>query len=109
MAAMIASFIIGTVFANDLKDPTRPPSAKAYSPSSQANRVKSWFLSSTLIANGRRNAIINGRLVTIGQFINHAKVISIQPNEVWLQHKQKRFSIKLLARDIKDFSQTADK
>ena len=92
-----------------LQDPTRPPGVKFnYQPgSSKAKR--SWILSSTLVANGRRNAVINNRLVSVGQTINNARVLSIQTNAVWLLHKQKRIQIKLLAREIKDFSKAADK
>jgi len=98
----------GTGFAQELPDPTRPPGAQDSS-AKDSPRLQKWILSSTLIANGRRNAIINGQLVTIGQVVNQAKVVSIQPNEVWLLHKQKQMHIKLLARDIKDFSPTAAK
>ena len=102
-------FAQSTVFAQVLPDPTRPAGTKAYSASANAKRVKTWSLSSTLIANGRRNAVINGQLVIVGQSINNAKIISIQPNEVWLLHKQKRIRIKLLAKEIKDFSPAAAK
>ena len=101
--------MLGSAVAQDLPDPTRPPGAKASSSSSSAKRINSWTLSSTLIANGRRNATINGRLVTIGQWVNQAKVLSIRPNEVVLLHKQKRIRIKLLAHEIKDFSSSAAK
>ena len=95
-------------YAESLPDPTRPTSSKA--PSAAKNSVSySWVLSSTLISNGRRTATINGKVVSIGQYINSAKVVSIQPNEVWLIYKQKRFRIKLLARNIKDFSRSAAK
>jgi len=94
--------------AESLPDPTRPTSSKA--PNSTKNSVSySWILSSTLISKGQRTATINGKLVSIGQYINSAKVVSIQPNEVWLIYKQKRFRIKLLARNIKDFSRSAAK
>lgn len=102
------SSVLASAAAQDLPDPTRPPGAKVSS-STNPKRAQNWTLSSTLITNGRRNAIINGQLVTIGQIINHAKVISIQPNEVWLLHKQKRIRIKLLAQEIKDFSPSAAK
>lgn len=101
--------ILPNGYAQSLPDPTRPQGAKTHSSNTKVKRVKGWYLSSTLIANGRRNAIINGKLVTIGQTVNKARVISIHANEVWLKNKQKRFRIKLLQRSIKDFSQSADK
>jgi len=95
--------------AEDLPDPTRPTSAKAPLSTTKSNVSRSWVLTSTLISNDRRTATINGKLVSIGQHVNSAKVVSIQPNEVWLIYKQKRFRIKLLARNIKDFSRSAAK
>lgn len=109
LAFIVSSLILTTGFAQALPDPTRPPGAKAYSSTAGTKRAQSWILSSTLIANGRRNATINGQLVTIGQTVNNAKVVSIQSNEVELLHKQKRIRIKLLAREIKDFSPAAAK
>ena len=95
--------------ASEFKDPTRPAGIKTVYSSSNKDRVRSWKLTSTLISSDRRHAIINGRLVSIGQTINKAKVIAIQPNEVELLHGKKRFRIKLLPQNIKDFSLSADK
>ena len=92
-----------------LQDPTRPPNAVSAYTKSSATPVSQWNLSSTLISNGRRNAIINGQLVSVGQTIQKAKIIAIHPNEVWLLHKKKKIRIKMLARGIKDFSKSADK
>ena len=109
LASLITLFFASTycVSASQLSDPTRPPDAKTAYPSQNSKAVKRWKLSSTLISNGRRNAIINGKLVSLGETIQQARVVAIQPNEVWLVHNKKRFRIKLLARDIKDFSKSA--
>jgi len=92
-----------------LQDPTRPPGVKFSHQPGSSKAKPSWILSSTLVANGRRNAVINNRLVSVGQTINQARILSIQSNAVWLMYKQKRIQIKLLAREIKDFSKAADK
>ena len=95
---------------SQLRDPTRPPHKKQANPSNHQTNIKLyWHLSSTLIAHGRRHAVINGKLVSPGQTIQQAKLISIEPNKVWLLHNKKRFSIKLLAKEIKDFSKSAAK
>ncbi len=93
----------------ELSDPTRPPGTKIFSPSKPRTHAQRWTLSSTLIANHRRHAVINGQIVVVGQRIQNAKIISIHPNEVVLATKQKRFRIKMLTNKIKDFSITADK
>jgi len=98
-----------SVLAAELNDPTRPPGHKTFYPESKKPVTQRWILSSTLIANGRRNAVINGQLVGLGKVINQAKVASIHPNHVWLIYKQKRIRIKMLANQIKDYSNLADK
>jgi len=90
-----------------LADPTRPPNTK--SSIIKQRPSPRWILSSTLIANNRRHAVINGRIVRIGQTILQAKIISIQPTSVWFVLRKKRFRIKMLANNIKDFSNLADK
>lgn len=95
--------------APELIDPTRPPGSKVFSPNKHKTLAQRWILSSTLIANNRRHAVINGQIVGIGQHVERAKVVSIQPNAVWLVLKQKRFRIRMLANKIKDFSRSADK
>jgi len=93
----------------ELSDPTRPPGIKIFNPSKSKTHAQRWILSSTLIANYRRHAVINGQIVVVGQRIQNARIISIHPNEVVLATKQKRFHIKMLTNKIKDFSITADK
>ena len=97
------------VNATILQDPTRPPNAVSAYMKPATKPVSQWNLSSTLISNGRRNAIINGKLVSVGQTIKKAKIIAIRPNEVWLLHKKKKIRIKMLPQEIKDFSKSADK
>ena len=92
-----------------LRDPTRPPHKKQVNSTSTISQTPGWYLTSTLIAQGRRHAVINGQLVSLGETIQKAKLVSIEPNKVWLVFNKKRFSINLLAKDIKDFSKSAAK
>jgi len=109
LSLLLLALLPFSLCASELKDPTRPAGIKTAYSSSSSPAVQSWKLTSTLISINRRNAIINGRLVSVGQFIHNAKVLVILPNEVELLHNKKRIRIKLLAQNIKDFSISADK
>lgn len=62
-----------------LPDPTRP--AKT-APRTTDNASPGLELQSTLVSGGRRTAVINGRLRTVGSRIDGARVIDIQPGRV---------------------------
>lgn len=70
--------------AGSLDDPTRPPGKRVYN-SVVKQKSNGWRLASTLISPERRSAIINGRRVTVGDRVNGARVLEIQPAWVKLQ------------------------
>lgn len=82
-----------------LEDPMRPPGSAAVAGSSTA--VARFVLSSTLIARDRRSAVINGRSVGVGDSINGARVIEIQPAQVRLQHQGRQITLSLLPVAVK--------
>ncbi len=71
----------GPVQAQTVHDPLQPPGKDAHSGAT----ARGWTLHSTLIAEGRRSAVINGRVVTEGSRIDGAVVIDIQPSAVRLR------------------------
>jgi hypothetical protein len=83
-------FILGSVFssaccyANELTDPTLPPSNQD-TPISSANVKKPmWVLNSTLVSPYQEVAIINGIQLTVGDEINGATILTITHNQVEL-------------------------
>jgi len=82
-----------------LKDPTRPPGYAAGG--GRASHRPAWVLSQTLISPGRRLATINGRRVSVGEWVRGAVVVEILPTEVKLRRKHRTFSIKLLPGRVK--------
>ncbi|NIR58006.1 MAG: general secretion pathway protein GspB [Gammaproteobacteria bacterium] len=97
VAAMWAT-VAGPVGA-DLTDPTRPPT-----PSRAPNETapaQSFHLSSTLIAPGRRVAVINGERVGVGERVDGARVLAIENGRVQLRYRGERRSLSLAAGDIK--------
>ena len=107
VAALLA--MVWTSSLQAMEDPTRPPSAKAvsnYSPVKKSSRPR-WRLHSTLVSSGRRTAVINDRVVSQGDRINGATVISIQPSAVQLRDGGRKVTLVMLKKDIKSLSREA--
>lgn len=100
MATLIMA--AATVQAERLDDPMRPPmQAKDRPVTTTKKGVIGFNLSSTLIAQGRRNAVINGRRVSVGDTINGAKVEEIMPTRVKLHYAGKSRTIHMLPITVK--------
>ncbi len=91
-----------------LKDPTRPPTATTTVsvPPKKAQRPR-WMLTSTLISAQRRTAVINDTVVSRGDRINGAKIMSIQPSAVQLHVNGRDITLMMLKKNIKSLSQAA--
>ncbi|MEW6647558.1 MAG: Type II secretory pathway component [Pseudomonadota bacterium] len=83
-----------------LDDPMRPPGSAAFA-AGAASGAPQFVLSSTLIARERRSAVINGRSVGVGDHVNGARVIEIQPSQVRLQHQGRQLTLSLLPVAVK--------
>ena len=86
--------------AQGLSDPTAPEVA----PSVQAGATPSaagggWQLQFTLVAPGRRVAIINGVMVREGDVVAGASVVSIGPGHVLLKAKGRRMRVPMFASE----------
>jgi hypothetical protein len=90
-----------TTQAEVLDDPMRPPMLSQAGPAAVKKEVAGFYLSSTLIAQGRRYAVINGRRVEVGDRINRAKVEEILPARVKLRYAGKSQTIHMLPITVK--------
>ena len=92
-----------------MEDPTRPPTAKATSTYVPGKKSKGprWTLHSTLVSSDRRTAVINNRVVSQGDRINGATVVSIQPLAVRLRDKDREVTLVMLKKNIKSLSRAA--
>ena len=80
-----------------LIDPTRPTTVPLPNLTARTALLPpSWKLESTLIAPDRKVAVINGRLVTEGELIDGARVISIRKNSVLVKTTTESFTLQLL-------------
>lgn len=104
-AALLALAMLGTaaaVPAQGLDDPTRPTSMAEPEPVRRAESGPRWRLQSTLVADDRRLAIINGRTVGPGERVDGATVRDVRQDGVTLEIDGRRVELRLLgAVDVK--------
>lgn len=84
--------------AATLEDPMRPPRGAMVSDDKPATP---FVLSSTRIAHEHRSAVINSRNVSVGDSIDGARVLEIQPALVRLQHQGRQLTLQLLPVTVK--------
>jgi len=85
-----------------LDDPMRPPGHRLFVPGQKKSSVSvRYSVSMVQISSLRRTAIVNNRLVEVGDMVSGAKILGIYPSSVKLRKKGKTFTIKLLSRRIK--------
>lgn len=81
-------------WGDEVDDPMRPPQNE--SSSSQVSRHPGWDLSSVLISDDRRLAVINGQVLRPGEHVAGARVVRIEPDHVLIRHAdgERRLSLR---------------
>ena len=87
----------GALAQAGLGDPTKPtalsdPDEVTAAAAAQAPR---WRLQSTLVADTRRVAVINGRTVAQGERVDGAQLVEIRQDGVTLEHDGQRITLRL--------------
>ncbi len=103
---LLLAGLTGLVQAEVLDDPTRPPGYRLSAPGTKA-RAPGWHLSGIWIHEGRRLALINGRLVRPGQMVDGAKLVAVTPTTAKLQRGGRIITVRLVPRRIKQATTTA--
>ncbi|VAX02464.1 hypothetical protein MNBD_GAMMA20-1549 [hydrothermal vent metagenome] len=103
VALVLAGILIpGMALAAPLDDPTRPPVAQQPAKAHKAaHKPIRWTLNSTLVSAQRRTAVINERVVGVGEKINGARVVEILPMVVRLHYNGRDITLVLLKKNIK--------
>jgi hypothetical protein len=105
LPALLALVMLGSAAgaaAQALRDPTRPTSLAEPEPARRAESGPRWRLQSTLVAQDRRLAIINGRTVGPGDRVDGAIVRDVRQDGVTLEVDGRRIDVRLLgAVDVK--------
>ena len=97
-ALLAAAMLVSPLFAsaqNGLGDPTKPTALAAPEPE-EAVAGPRWRLQSTLVADTRRLAVINGRTVVQGGQIDGATVREVRREGVTLEIEGRRIELRLL-------------
>lgn len=95
----------GQVAAAGLKDPMRPPARRdAPAVASVAQGAKAWRLTMTRISGRDRVAVVNDKLVAVGERVDGARVLAITPSSVDLEQAGRRFRVKLSVPAVKRIS-----
>ena len=89
----------GGALAETLRDPMRPPDSVRRDISQgavqdSANEDNGWRLSWTLVAEGRRVARLNDRLVRAGDELNGGRVVAIAAGSVTLEVEGETFEVR---------------
>ena len=102
---LVAAAMLGTAAAaaaQALDDPTRPTALAEPERSQRAESGPRWRLQSTLVAEDRRLAIINGRTVGPGDRVDGATVRDVRQDGVTLEIEGRRIELRMLgAVDVK--------
>ena len=117
IASVLFAAASGAAYAekdiSQLPDPTRPQNIAAQDfAGGSGGRVRSdspWLLESTLIAENRRSAVINGRTYRVGDAIGDAKLVAIESYEVLLEKGSKQIRLRLLPSIAKSEHSAAEK
>jgi MSHA biogenesis protein MshK len=86
-----------------LPDPTRPAVLSGVRTGAPAEKqiARQWKLTSTLIAPQRRIAVINGRAVKVGEKIDGAELVGVQPGSALLHRAGRTIQLKLISGTVK--------
>lgn len=90
-------------YAVGMGDPLRPPEyrSKGDVASAVAIAKPQWHVNEILFSGTRRVAVINDRVIAIGDHINGAKVVDIMPEHVVLQYKNSFINARLRSVSVK--------
>lgn len=88
----------GRGYTAPLPDPTRPPQRFVEPLASGADAEKNWQLGSILISPQRRVAVINGQPLSVGDRVDGAQVLAVEPGQVRLRRGSREFVLKLLSK-----------
>lgn len=96
LTAVVLLLLLGVALpaASELRDPLKPPTHRAQPTAEAAVDPADWRLASTLIADGRRVAVINGQVAAPGATVDGARVLAVERGRVRLRVGAEEFTIR---------------
>lgn len=95
---LVGLLLCTPAMAQTVHDPTKPTRIGGTASPVKVSEPR-WRLESTLVASDRRIASINGKVVGVGDRIDNATVIDIQPHAVRLRANERIIELRLDAGD----------
>ena len=92
---VIVCVLVPAAQAGEVRDPTRPPQAAAPTNQTAAPARRDYVLQSTRISGDLRSAVINGQVVAVGDRVDGARVLSVEPGEARLRDELGAFTLRL--------------
>jgi MSHA biogenesis protein MshK len=91
-----AALLASAAHAQQLRDPTRPPSFLRAAPAgAEADSESGLVLQTVLLSRERRNAVISGRLLQLGDSISGMRVVDIRESAVTLAGRGESLTLQL--------------
>ena len=87
--------------AGELRDPLQPPTQRAQPAAEATVNPADWRLASTLVADGRRVAVINGQVAAPGHTVDGARVLAVERGRVRLRVGAEEFTIRSSTHSIR--------
>ena len=104
MVTMLNSIPGFLLAAAELPDPTRPADYITVPGNIQVEELPKelidWSVTAIRIAGNDRSAIVNGRLVRVGDELGPAKILEIQSTSVILDYENKQVVVRLFSNVI---------
>ncbi|MDT8452954.1 MAG: hypothetical protein RQ936_09465 [Gammaproteobacteria bacterium] len=106
LALLVCTYALAcaaNAYAVDMGDPLRPPEyrSKGNVTSAVAIAKPQWHVNEILFSGTRRVAVINDRVLAIGDHTNGAKVFDIKPGHVVLEYQNSFINAYLKSVSVK--------
>jgi MSHA biogenesis protein MshK len=85
--------------ADEVRDPTRPPQMSHHAPP-PAPVPRDFVLQSTRVSGELRSAVINGRVVAVGDRVDGAQVLALESARARLRDSSGEFTLTLAVPEI---------
>ena len=95
--------VLGYAYADTLPDPTRPAnySIQQASRKELPAQLIDWDVRAIKSSASGRNAVVNGKLVKVGDAIDKATIVDITPDTVVLTYERKPLVLRLMPESVK--------
>lgn len=97
-----ANVQVGALELVNLPDPTRPPSIHTSALRRMSlDEPQKFAVTAIMISGESRRALVNGRLVWVGDRVGEARVVDIDGSAVTLEYLSEELRVPLLARQVR--------